>query len=653
MRLKISCFAVLAMLIASCTSDLSKDTPKLTLRPKDNPLSPADSVTIRELDALTKHREFLKPDSAIYVRLMKRRIAERAGNKKMVMDYYVEVSEIHLNYRQDMKQGKLYADSALWFAEQKGNEWLKYEAYNCLGNYFVNVDDSLASYYLLKSLELLPTPIDSITFLNDHILLALIAHDQKNNDDASDFYEPVIRYFEKQPPSAFQVVSFSNGFAFANKSTSKGQARAKQYLFKAKQIQESLQDTSTASLVYCNLAEYYADAPKYKLPYKEDSVIFFAEKALAYATQPFADIASPFISAASIYLKRSDVAKARQIFDRMETLAGTRVFERKQVEADYYNVLYQLLKHERNIAGALAALEKKEKAADEQNKIEKDEQLLDYQKELKQLAAEKTVAAKNSLLEKRRLQVAGLSVFSAILAILITVLYLYWRKRRILERERMIEIQKRKDFENQKKLFEERSRVAEEMHDDLGSTLTSTIMAAELIKHQPGDPAHITMINRSVHQLADQINEIVWNMNVKNDYLESLSDYIIRFAAGFLKDANIHFTWNEDLKEQKVPVSGHLRRAVYLCAKELINNIVKHAEATKVITNIAYEKGILAIDIFDNGLGLRGAKPGSVGTGNGLFNVKRRIENLKGEIVWDEYNPGTHVRLSVPLIENA
>jgi signal transduction histidine kinase len=644
MRSIITLFALLAIL-SSCNTDLPEDASC-----KDTPLSPADSAAVNQLNASTKNREFLHPDSAIYIGLLKRNIAQRAGNKKMVMDYYVEVSEIHLNYRQDMKQSKLYADSALWFAEQPGNECLKYEAYNCLGNYFLDVNDSLASYYLLKSLELQPTPIDSITFLNDHILLAIIAHNQKNYDAASDFFEPVIRHLENQPPSTFQIVAFSDGFDFANKSTPEGQARARKYLFKAKQVLESLHDTSTAATVYSNLARYYAEAEKYHLSYKPDSVLFFAEKAIAYSgPQPFNDRALSFISAAAIYLDRGNATRARQVMDRLDALADTIVFEKKQVEADYYYVRYRLLKQERDIAGALAALEKKEKVEEELNKNEKDEQLLNHQKELKRLAAEKTIAAKNSLAEKRRLQVIGLSVFSALLLILIAVSYLYWRNKRMLERERLLEAQRQKEFESQKKLFEERSRIADEMHDDLGTTLTSAIMAVELIKRQPGNSTHIDMISRSAHQLSDQISEIIRNMNIKNDKLESLIDYIIRRAADFLKDANIGFTWNEDLKEQDVPVNGHIRRAIHLCVKELINNIVKHAEATKVVLNFAYEQGRLTIDIQDDGLGFSGAKSSSAGTGNGLLNIKRRVEDLEGEILWKEGNPGTHVRISLPL----
>jgi signal transduction histidine kinase len=645
-------FATMALFIASCSAGPSKDVLKPTIRPKDNPLSAVDSAEIRKLSEKAREVQFSQPDSAIYFCLKKREIEERAGNKQKVMDYYVEVNTIHINNRSDPKQGKIYADSALWFAEQKGNEWLKYKAYKCLGYCYFNVNDSLASYYLLKSLKLQPTPIDSLIFVNTHILLASIARGQGNYDDAMDFYEPVIHYFEKQPPSTFQIITFSNGYSFAEKSTRKERrAMAGQYLFKAKQIADSIKDTLTADLIYYNLATYYARAKEFNLPYKEDSALFFAEKAMEHArpVSQFGDAASPFLGAATIYLNKGDVTKARRIMDRMEALTDSIVFENKQFEADYLHVKYELLKQEGNMAGALAALEKKSKVEEKINKIKKDEQLLNYRKELKKLAAEKLIATKNSLIERQRLQTIGLIVFSIFLALLIAVLYLYWSNKRKLERERLLDIQRQKEFENQKKLFEERSRIADEMHDDLGSTLTSTIMAVELIQQQPENPTHITMISRSAHQLSHQINEIIWNMNVKNDNLESLNDYIFRFAASFLKDANIHFFPNETLNEQNVLVTGQQRRVIYLCTKELINNIVKHAHATKVQMDIVYEKGVLTIDIIDNGVGLLGSKPSTAGSGNGLLNIRKRIDGLNGKVEWNTANPGTHVHLVVPL----
>jgi signal transduction histidine kinase len=157
------------------------------------------------------------------------------------------------------------------------------------------------------------------------------------------------------------------------------------------------------------------------------------------------------------------------------------------------------------------------------------------------------------------------------------------------------------------------------------------------------------MIDRSASQLNDQINEIIWNMNVKNDNLESLSDYIVRFASNFLKEASIALSWDEALTEKNVPVTGQERRAIFLCTKELINNIAKHAEATRVELDINYHANMLTIDIKDNGVGLEGSKESSSGTGNGLLNIIKRIEGLNGLVTWQANEPGTHVHMAIPL----
>jgi signal transduction histidine kinase len=268
----------------------------------------------------------------------------------------------------------------------------------------------------------------------------------------------------------------------------------------------------------------------------------------------------------------------------------------------------------------------------------------------KQAGNENRVTIQSREAHKQRLYNFLFIPFSFIMALLLVTEHFYWRHKRKQETKKWLTLQRKKELESQMRLREERTRIAGEMHDDLGSTLTSTIMALELIRQHPGEPLLLAMVDRSAHQLSDQINEIIWNMNVRNDTLESLSTYILNFAATFLTTASIALSWNEHLTKENVWIEGHKRRNIFISTKELINNIVKHSQASRVQLNITYREGTLTIDINDNGIGFqKNDGSGTTGLGNGLCNIKKRIESIDGTIIWQNADPGTDVHLSIRL----
>jgi signal transduction histidine kinase len=606
-----------------------------------NPISHKDSLTLKMSWNAINNAIYTNPDSAVRVFAQAAPIYERSNCTKCLFLYYGRMIEVHLSIRSDTLAAKNYMDSSWKLLGTTDRDDLKYLAlYNSGLYYYLMENDTLAIQDLLEALAVQPEPIDSSFYNNSHSILAHLHKMQGNDELASDFYEPVMRYIERQPNTAAKIGSFINGAYFANKHSAVGRARLKKYLFAAKAIAESIGDTSSALTLFANLTDYYEDLGQM------DSSVYFARKSIDIALinrNDIENVEGPFITLAHHYIDSGKYVQAGEMLQQLDSL------ELSSHEADYYDLRYKIWKHEGNIPAALAALEKKTVLEEKISRDEKNEQLLQHDREMKKAAATAVIMAKNNQIEKQRLYTISLVIFSILLASLVLIVYLYWRNKKKLETEKWLDIQRRKEYENQKKLFEERSRIAGEMHDDLGSTLTTTMMAVEMIKLKPGEAAPLEMIGRSANQLSDQINEIIWNMNIKNDNLESLSDYILRFASCFLEEASIHFSWNEDLTEKNILVSGQQRRTIYLCVKELINNIVKHAEATKVMLNIVYAQNQLTIEIKDNGLGLYNSNAKTSGTGNGLANIKKRIESMKGTVTWKDEAPGTFVRIMVPL----
>ncbi|MBW7893440.1 MAG: hypothetical protein H3C48_20985, partial [Chitinophagaceae bacterium] len=188
---------------------------------------------------------------------------------------------------------------------------------------------------------------------------------------------------------------------------------------------------------------------------------------------------------------------------------------------------------------------------------------------------------------------------------------------------------------------QERARISAELHDDLGGGLSTIRLMAEMIKDPQfginGD--YLNNISCKSGELIQNMNEIVWSLNNNNDTFAAMILYLKQYAGAFLEEAGIRLSFKQPSKMPVIEVNGNIRRQVFLVAKEALNNIVRHSKADYVEIHITLGDQ-LHITIADNGKGIDTA--GKELTGNGLHNMKQRIENLKGqfEII---YQQGTHI----------
>ncbi len=214
--------------------------------------------------------------------------------------------------------------------------------------------------------------------------------------------------------------------------------------------------------------------------------------------------------------------------------------------------------------------------------------------------------------------------------------------RRKLERERIL-------MEKKQAVEKERSRIATDMHDDLGAGLSRIKFLSETIgmKRQLQQPVDedITSISGYATEMIGKMGEIVWALNEKNDSLSDLLAYSRSYAAEYLLENGISCKVNAPPEFSSSFVSGEFRRNVYLVIKEALHNIVKHSRADKVIIDIQADKQ-LVISIVDNGIGFDRANARAFS--NGLNNMKKRMEEIQGrlEII---RNNGTTVILSAPF----
>lgn len=227
-----------------------------------------------------------------------------------------------------------------------------------------------------------------------------------------------------------------------------------------------------------------------------------------------------------------------------------------------------------------------------------------------------------------------------IIAAITLIIRLYYRRK--LEKQKTL-------LEKQQAVEKERTRIATDMHDDLGAGLSKIKFLSETIgiKKQQQEPIEedIGKIREYSHDMIDKMGEIVWALNQKNDSLSDLLSYTRAYASEYLSENGIQYSFHEPEQYRSRSVSGEFRRNIYLTVKEALHNIVKHAQATRVCITFITD-GELYINIHDNGTGFdeNNIRPFS----NGLANMKKRMEDLGGScrIIHD---CGTIVLITVPL----
>jgi len=226
------------------------------------------------------------------------------------------------------------------------------------------------------------------------------------------------------------------------------------------------------------------------------------------------------------------------------------------------------------------------------------------------------------------------------IGILIMLFRFYFRRK--LEKQMAV-------VEKQQAIEKERTRIATDMHDDLGAGLSRIKFLSETIgiKKQQQQPFEedISKIREYSHEMIDKMGEIVWALNEKNDSLSDLLSYTRAYAVEYLSQNGIQCRVNAPDNLPLVFVSGEFRRNVFLTVKEALHNVVKHAQASEVNVTINISD-VLVIGMNDNGTGFD--KNSIRSFSNGLANMEKRIKEIGGQLHIEQEN-GTLVQLAIPL----
>lgn len=207
-------------------------------------------------------------------------------------------------------------------------------------------------------------------------------------------------------------------------------------------------------------------------------------------------------------------------------------------------------------------------------------------------------------------------------------------------------------LENEQAVANERARIARDMHDQLGASLTRLSWLSELAKRDLVAPdraqAHVEELAVGTRALAATVDEIVWALNPHKDKIENLASYLASYAEQFLRPIGLRcrLDFPEVLPPLRLP--SEARHSLFLAVQEALNNTAKHASASQVRLGLRVTTTTLCLWIEDDG---RGFDPESATCRrSGLGNLRHRLEALGGRVtVASQSGHGTRVEFEVPL----
>jgi len=203
-------------------------------------------------------------------------------------------------------------------------------------------------------------------------------------------------------------------------------------------------------------------------------------------------------------------------------------------------------------------------------------------------------------------------------------------------------------------LDNERARIARDLHDQLGASLTQVSLLGELAESDKDLPdeveAHARQITQTARETTRTLDEIVWAVNPSNDTLDGLVTYFCKYAQEYLAVAGIRYRLEVPAQLPATPLPPDVRHNLFLSAKEAVTNVVRHASASAVHIRLRLEPDRCVLEIEDDGCGLAGMDPKRAQTRNGLRNMRKRMEEIGGALVMAPAVPhGTVVTLTAPL----
>jgi signal transduction histidine kinase len=214
--------------------------------------------------------------------------------------------------------------------------------------------------------------------------------------------------------------------------------------------------------------------------------------------------------------------------------------------------------------------------------------------------------------------------------------------------------------EQERALERERTRIAQDLHDEMGAKLCRISFLSEHARR--GDLPQgelrdqISSISNASREVLHSLDEIVWAVNPQNDTLEHVASYIGQYALEYFQMTGIQCELDIPTQLPPHPLSSQMRHHLFLATHEAITNVLKHSGGTRVRISMVIHNGLFEIKVSDDGKGFNSdgieSAPESpaAGSGNGLSNMCRRLADVGGRCsIQSAPGKGTHIIFVISL----
>lgn len=357
------------------------------------------------------------------------------------------------------------------------------------------------------------------------------------------------------------------------------------YLYKAKKLAEELNIDVRKTDVYGGLGHYFLLQKKYK-----ESEVYFLKMLELSKNDNFG------LGQKEVYEVLSEIAVKTNNYKKA------------------YN--YQSLAHAINDSLFSSNLSSKI------NKLEKEKQ----DANIKVLE----LSNKNSVFQRNIILFVG--ILSLLFAVVIIILILNRNKLKRFQEEQLL-----------------RNRIAADLHDEIGSTLSSISILSELVAYQQkkGDfkPEIMEQVSNDSREVIDKMDDIIWTINPENDAFYNLETRLKSFAIPLFESKDIEFKFDFSPELESIKIDMSKRRDIYLILKEAINNLIKYSQCKKATVQGSILKNKLIMSVKDDGVGF---ETKTTTLRNGQKNMNSRAKKIGGRLFVDSIiGKGTEVRLEI------
>lgn len=519
-----------------------------------------------------------------------------------------------------------YGKRSLKYRE-KTNDIAKMSITCCnLSQYYLGINETEATKYKDLCIKYSQQSGDNARIIHSYITSSLIANAQKNNKEAFEYELKIIELLEKSKSDQRMLARRYIAAAFYTEMLNYDTSITLDYYNKSIGLANSMSDKANLKDAYLYLSNYYSKKKKFSEAY------FNYKKYILYKDS---------------LISSDKEEKIAELESRYE--ASRKDNEIERLNKDQRIRLLEIEKQKAIIAGNAAIALQKQNEIDllsqaqelRDIKIKQQEQQLEKQLLLATTNSQRLeLTEKENLLKEKQLKgqklIRNLFITGFILIFLLGLAYFN-------------RFQLKKKLEQKENLLAIRSNISQDLHDDIGASLSNINILNELARRNIGQPEkskeYLSKASEDIQRISESLSDIVWNINPRYDDLKNLFIRMKRYAADMLDGKNINGQFDFPEEAEKPQLLMTQRRDLYLIFKEAVNNLAKYSQAKNAFISVKTGDHHISLVVKDDGIGF---DLNNIRDGNGMQNMQQRAK-ASGSIMSVHSNPrvGTIIELEM------